>query len=82
MNTSSLLTLARLYATHRGLKLSTVATYAAKDGKFFKSLDDGAGCTIGKAERVVEYFDLNWPADLEWPREVPRPRSPKKKEAA
>ena len=82
MNTLCLTTLAKLYASHLGLKLSTVATYAAKDGKFFKSLEDGAGCTLGKAQRVIDYFDLHWPADLQWPREVPRPRSPKKKEAA
>ena len=82
MNTQSLLRLAELFASHRGLQLSTVSTYAAKDGKFFRSLREGAGCTLRKAQSVVAYFDLNWPADLAWPREVPRPRSPKKKEAA
>lgn len=81
MNTSTLLSLASLYAAHRGLKLSTVATYAAKDGKFFKSLSDGAGCTLSKAARVVDYFDQNWPSDLEWPKAVVRPSQQKRRAA-
>lgn len=81
MNTQSLLSLAELYASHRGLKLSTVATYAAKDGKFFKSLGDGAGCTLSKASRVVDFFDQHWPNDLEWPKGVARPSVGKRKAA-
>lgn len=73
MNTQSLLHLAQIYADHRGLKLSTVATYAARDGKFFKSLAAGSGCTLGKAARIIDYFDANWPEDLEWPAAVSRP---------
>lgn len=69
----NLLRLARLYAAHQGLSLSTVSTYAANDGKFFPTLSVGAGCTVARADRVLQYFSDNWPADLEWPRDVPRP---------
>jgi hypothetical protein len=81
MDTKMLVNLAEAYAAHRGLKLSTVATYAATDGKFFKSLSEGAGCTIRKAAVVVAWFDQAWPSDLQWPPQIPRP-SKSKKEAA
>ncbi|MDF3420188.1 hypothetical protein HKX23_17705 [Sulfitobacter sp. KE29] len=69
-----------MYSCHSGLSLATVSTYAANDGKFFRRLDEGAGCTLKTAERVVEWFAANWPDDLEWPRDIPRPS--KKKDAA
>lgn len=81
MDTKMLVNLAEAYAAHRGLKLSTVATYAATDGKFFKGLEDGASCTLRRAATVLQWFSDNWPADLEWPRQIPRP-SKSKKEAA
>lgn len=36
MTKEMLITLAEIHAEHRGLTLSTVSTYAAVDGKFFK----------------------------------------------
>lgn len=78
MNKQMLVELAEAYAAHRGLKLSTVSTYVAADGKFFGSLKKEAGCTLARAARVLAWFDAHWPADLEWPRHIPRP----KKEAA
>ena len=80
MNTNTLKELAKSYATHSGLTLATVSTYAANDGKFFRRLEEGAGCTLKTAERVVEWFSDNWPSDLIWPADIPRPR--KKKDAA
>lgn len=77
----TLVKLAQAYADHRGRKLSTVSTYAAGDGKFFKSISGAAGCTLERAARIVDWFDANWPRDLEWPRDIPRPPR-KKKEAA
>ena len=73
METKTLIELAESYAKHRGLKLSTVATYAAGDGKFFPRLKAGAGCTLRTASRLFTWFDANWPADLEWPADIPRP---------
>ena len=80
MDTITLVKLAQTFADHRGRKLSTVSTYAAGDGKFFKSISGTAGCTLERAARIVDWFSENWPDDLEWPRDIPRPR--KKKEAA
>ena len=82
MNTETLVALAEIYAAHRGLKLSTVSTYAATDGKFFPELKRGAGCTLRRAARVLDWFSANWPDDLEWPRAIPRPDPRKKKEVA
>ncbi len=81
MNTITLLRLAEAYAAHRGLKLSTVSTYAAADGKFFNRIAGGAGCTMKRAECLVAWFDGNWPGDLEWPRYIPRPLKSKKEAA-
>jgi hypothetical protein len=81
MDTKTLVDLAEAYAAHSGLKLSTVSTYAATDGKFFSRLKGGAGCTLRKAAILVTWFSDNWPADLEWPRSIPRPPRTKKEAA-
>lgn len=71
---NQVLKLAELYSLHTGLKLSSVSTYAANDGKWLPSLQLGnAGCTVRKATRVIRWLDENWPEELEWPREIPRP---------
>lgn len=83
MSIEAVLKLAALYVKHTGLKLSTVSTYAAGDGKFFGSLQEGtAGCTFRRADKVLNWFANTWPADLEWPRDIPRPAKPKSDEAA
>ena len=79
MNTDALVTIAQAYAKHRSLTLSTVSTYAAIDGKFFRRLQDGSGCTLRKAHAVMLWFSENWPDDLEWPCSISRP--PKREEA-
>lgn len=73
MTVDQLLLLANTYAAHRGLALATVSTYAATDGKFFRRLSEGAGCTIAKADRITGWFDVNWPSDLDWPSSISRP---------
>lgn len=78
MDTHSLITLAETLASHRGLTLSTLSTYAANDGKFFSRLkNDGAGCTLKTAQKLLVWFNGNWPADLEWPKAIPRPAKTK-----
>ncbi len=81
MNTSDIVKQAEAYCAHTGKTLSTVGSYAVRDGKFFLRLGNGGGCTLRTAKRVIEWFSDNWPTDLEWPREIPRP-TPNKKEAA
>lgn len=73
MNELQLLELAKAFASHRGLALSTVSTYAANDGKFFNRLALGSGCTVKRAASLAAWFDENWDRDLEWPRDIPRP---------
>lgn len=81
MDTETMVRMANAYSAHVGLKLSTVSSYAANDGKFFASLSDGAGCTLRRSAKILCWFSDNWPADLEWPRDIDRPK-PSKKEAA
>lgn len=82
MTTDDIITLAEAYTGHTGLKLSTVSTYAANDGKWITGLKvNAAGCTLRKAHRVVHWFSDNWPSDLEWPRDIPRPAKSKKEAA-
>ncbi len=78
MDTKILVELAEAYAAHTGLKLSTVSTYAATDGKFFGRLKKGAGCTLRKAAGLIDWFDTNWPADLTWPKHIARPSAASK----
>ena len=80
MTTDDLLLLANAYAEERNLKISTVSSYAANDGKFFDRLSEGAGCTLKTATRLLIWFSENWPAELEWPASIARPS--KKKDAA
>ena len=80
MQATDLLTLANAMIRHHNWSLSTVAIYAANDGKFFRRIEDGGGCTLRTAQRVLTWFHENWPEDLEWPRTIPRPTP--KKEAA
>lgn len=74
MNKHMLIKVAETYCGHTGRTLSTVGTYAAGAGSFFKGLKGKAGCTLLKAEAVLQWFSDHWPADLEWPADVPRPR--------
>lgn len=74
MHTDQIVRLARVFAAHTGLKVSTISTYAASDGKWLKGLDEGNGCTLRKAAAVVGWFSEHWPdADLEWPSDIQRP---------
>lgn len=73
MNTSDILRQAEIYCDHTGKTLSTVGSYAVRDGKFFLRLKDGGGCTLRTAKRVIEWFDQNWPDDLAWPAGINRP---------
>jgi hypothetical protein len=73
MNPETIRTLADLYAGHTGLTLSTVATYAIQNSRFFDRLEQGGSCTFKTAGRMVNWFSDNWPADLEWPRGIARP---------
>lgn len=59
MTTAHLLTLAKTFAGHAGLKMTTIGAYAVNDGKFFERLESGGSCTIRTADKVVRYFSDN-----------------------
>lgn len=73
MKSSDLVKQAKTYSAHTGKTLSTISSYAVRDGKFFDRLERGGGCTLRTAERLILWFSDNWPDDLEWPSGVPRP---------
>lgn len=81
VNPIHLVTLAQIYAGHVGLAVSTVATYAQRDGKFFSRLEAGGDCTSRVSNRVCTWFVDHWPADLTWPSDIPRPPKSKKEAA-
>ena len=72
MYSDHLIQIANLYAQSRKVTMGTLGTYAAADGKFFPRLSKGR-VTIRRAERVLQWFSDNWPADLPWPDDIPRP---------
>ena len=78
-----LLQLCEALAAHQGVSHFAISMRIMGKGDFFKRLmGPGTDCRTRTSERVIDWFDRNWPVDLEWPRDIPRPRSPKKKEAA
>lgn len=77
-----LLTLARAYgdATHRSL--ARVSTLVRNDGKFFRRLNEGAGCTMDTYAKCLRWFADHWPHDRSWPDGVPRPAADDDRKAA
>jgi hypothetical protein len=79
MLTDQIARLADAYVQHRQLKLSTVSTYAANDGKWLENIrKPGVSCTVRKAHSVIQWFATNWPSDLDWPSDIPRPPKSRK----
>lgn len=78
MNTGDIIKQAEAYSAHTGRTLSTVSSYAVRDGKFFERLKNGGGCTLRTVDKLVRWFDKNWPSDLEWPPQIDRPSDKKK----
>lgn len=68
-----LLTVARRYAENEEIPLSTVSSRVFNDGKKFRTLEEGAGITVGRLEDAMRWFSERWPEDCDWPSDVPRP---------
>ncbi len=64
--------LARLYAAHRQIALSTVGREVMGHGHFFERLKAGR-VTLRRVEAAPGQFSDHWPADLPWPTDIPRP---------
>lgn len=73
MITTDLIILAGTFAPHVGRSEQTVSKWVVGHGRLFQRLRDGHGCNVATAERVIRWFDANWPADLGWPETVERP---------
>lgn len=68
-----LLKLADDYSAGTGRSLARVATLVRNDGKFFKRLKLGAGCTMDTYERSLKWFSEHWPEGADWPVGIERP---------
>ena len=77
-----ILTLVEILAAHRGRHETTVLIWAGGHARLFHRLKAGGGCNIKTAEKLIDWFDKNWPDDLEWPADVMRPSTPTKRRAA
>lgn len=77
MQYETLTQLCDTYAVHVGRSQFTIAARAGVHSHFFSRLREGAGCRVDTFNRVIAWFDQNWPCDLEWPRHIPRPRKGK-----
>lgn len=79
--THALVTLSDALATHQRVTHFAISMRAMGKGDFFKNLMAGADCRTRTYEKVITWFDTNWPGDLEWPRHIPRPPKSKKEAA-
>ena len=70
-----------LYGTHINRGVYTISARIGVHQYLFPRFKDGLGCNVTTFNKVMAWFDANWPRDLEWPRDIPRPPR-KKKEAA
>ena len=73
MRSTLLVRLARLYAAHVGISLSTAGRHLANHGAFFGRIESGHTITEARAERVARSISHRWPADLAWPADIARP---------
>lgn len=74
MNSDAILTLARRYAAHRALTLTTVSTYVTGSRDTFSRLEQGRTITLRRAEVLLKKFSERWPQELEWPADISRPQ--------
>jgi hypothetical protein len=75
-------TLAETLAAHRNWTINTTSLRAAGKGTYIADLKRGlVGLTIGRCDRIIQWFSDNWPADLEWPADIPRPKTSKEEAA-
>ena len=72
---TDLIALAEAYAAARGLSVARVATLARNDGKFFRRLQEGAGCTVETYQGLLQWFSDRWEeaGAGAWPASVARP---------
>lgn len=67
-----LLSLSERYCAAERLSESTVGRLCAADGRFFSRIREGQTFTAKKYDKVVDWFDKNWPDGATWPTAVSR----------
>jgi hypothetical protein len=68
----NMLDLAAAYTYFVGSSPQAIGQAIMKDNTFFRRIAEGAGFTAATFDRVVAWFDENWP-DADWPDDIPRP---------
>ncbi|AWB47834.1 hypothetical protein HYN69_04295 [Gemmobacter aquarius] len=76
MTSADIITLATIYCAHVQRAEATISARAAGQARLFATLRTGGGCTLRTYQRVMSWFDANWPADLAWPAHTSTVRSP------
>lgn len=72
--TKHLIELAQTLSAHEGVTHFAISMRIFRKGDFFHGLIVlGRDCQTRTAERVMHWFDANWPQDLAWPKHIPRP---------
>lgn len=72
-NMQDILILAERYGSNKAIALSTVSLYASGQGRLMQRLQAGCGITVGRRDRILQWFSDQWPAELVWPEEISRP---------
>ena len=81
MDSENLITLAKLYGSHKDYTINTISTYWAGSGDVLARLSKGKNITIRRYHSILQKASNNWPNDLAWPADIPRP-TPNNSEAA
>ena len=69
-----IMNLVRLFASGRGLKISTASRLLTGSGDTVRRMErDGMSLTARRASRIFQRSSDNWPTDLPWPLDIPRP---------
>lgn len=59
------------YSVHERISMSAVGHRALRDGTFFDRIQRSS-FTVKTYDRVMKWFEQNWPEGLDWPDGVPR----------
>ncbi|MCH9780206.1 MAG: hypothetical protein K0U36_02860 [Alphaproteobacteria bacterium] len=75
---SSLLRLCDTYKTESEVAETTLSMMiTGNNKKLFANIRSGAHPRVDTYNRIVNWFDANWPTDLPWPEGIDRPSTAK-----
>lgn len=67
-------TLGAAYSTATGTSLRAIGSRAVNYSYFFDRISDPKiSLTLRTYDKVVAWFDANWPENVDWPADVYRP---------